>query len=198
VNLKGFRPSPAVFVVAFCVLMAGAALLGASWWLRPVSEAELAMARGDKTAALDRYGVARQRFNQIPATKRLLPRIYDLVTANELSLLYSLQRYDEIIEKASADDGAGSGPFWLACALFDKALLEEKPEVRLGWISQSHQQFRRAIDLSDGDWDAKYNFELTGRLLTRLKKEPDTSRQEMMKILRDAPKPQQRTVRRVG
>ena len=197
-NLKHFRVSLGVFVVASLVLVLGAALIGASWWLRPISEAEQAMAHGDAKTALERYDVARKRFDQVEITKRLLPGIYDLVTANELSLLYSLQRYDDIIEKATTEGGGETAPFWAASAMFDKALLEEKPEARMGWVSQSHQQFRRALDLTPGDWDAKFNFELTGKLMNGLKKQPETSKQEMMKILREAPKSQKQPVKRIG
>jgi hypothetical protein len=197
-SLKDFRVSLGVFVSALAVLLLGGALIGLSWWLRPINEAEQAMLAGDQKRALELYESAHQRFDRLPITKSAMPGIFALVTANELSLLYSLQRYDDIIEKSSAEAAGEMGAFWAGCAMFDKALLEQRSEARMGWISQSHQQFRRALDQTAGDWDTKFNFELTGKLIGGLKKQPQTANQDMMKILRDSPKQPAQPARKVG
>lgn len=197
-TLKQFRVPIGVFVAAVLLLMFGAAFLGASWWLRPMGEAEQAMSHGEIERALERYEAAHRRFNRVPFARSLLPGTYDLVLANELSLLYSLQRYDAVIEQAAAEDGHQAAPFWAGCALFDKGLMEDRPDARQGWIAQAHQEFRRALDLSSGDWDTKFNYELTGKLLAGLQKQPQTPKQDLMKLLRESPKAQREPVRKVG
>jgi hypothetical protein len=193
-----FRVSSTMFIGAFVTLVIGTLLLGLSFWLQPVAETERAMAGSDAAMSLQRYEVARQRFDWFPVTKRVMPELYDLISANELSLLYELQRYDDIIERTSVDGGGGAGAFWAGCAMFVKALLEDKPEARMGWIAQSHQQFRRALEFASGDWDSKFNYELTGKLVGGLKKQPDTPKQDMMKLLRDAQRTRTPQVRKVG
>jgi hypothetical protein len=196
--LKRFQISPGVFVAAAAALVVGAGLLALDWWLRPVSEGGQALAHGDTVRALERYETAYQRFDRLPIAKSALPGVYELVVASDLSLLYAQQRFDDVIERAGAQEASGSAPFWAGCALFDKGLLEEKPEARVAWISQSHQEFRRALDLTPSDWDAKFNYELTGKLVSGLQKQPTTSRQDMMKLLREAPKTDKQSTRKVG
>jgi hypothetical protein len=197
-DVTSLRVSSGLFVVCALLLMVGVLCLGASWWLRPIAEAEQAMSVGASERAVERYAAAHERFDRVPITKIIFPGVYDLVIANELSLLYSLQRYDEVIEKAGAEDANEAAPFWEGCALFDKGLMEEKPEARVGWISQAHQQFRRALDVASNDWDAKFNYELTGRLIGGLQKQPQAPGQDMMKLLRESPKAEHQPVRKVG
>ena len=186
-----------VFVVASVLLPVGGLLLAANWWLRPVFEAEQAMSSGDAARAADAYASAQRRFDRIPFAKNVLSGVYRGVIANELPVLYSLRRYDEIIDAASAEEDNEAAPFWAGCALFDEALMAEKPEARAGLISQSHQEFRRALDLAPGDWDAKFNYELTGKLISGLQRQPQTTKEDMMKLLREAPR-EREPPRKVG
>jgi hypothetical protein len=198
VTLRDFRFSTAVFAGSSVVFILGLLLLAASWWVRPISEAEQAMRDGHLEQALAGYAVVRERFEKVPISRSLLPGVYDVVTANELSLQYSLERYDDILEKAGTSGGNDAASFWAGCALFDKGLLEEKPDARVGWISQAHQEFRRALELTPDDWDTKFNFELTGKLTSGLQKQPQTSKQDMMKLLRESPKTDRQPVRKIG
>ena len=198
VIVKHFRVPSSVFVGCLLLLIVGALCLGASWWLRPIAEAEQAMRDGAAERAVERYGAAQARFDRVPIAKSIFSGTYDLVIASELSLLYSLQRYDEVIEKAGAEEANAAAPFWEGCALFDKGLMEEKPEARIGWISEAHQEFRRALDLASNDWDTKFNYELTGKLIGGLQKQPQTPSQDMMKLLRESPKAEHQPVRKVG
>jgi hypothetical protein len=198
VNFRELRTPPAIFAAASLLLILGGLLIGAGLWLRPVFEAERAADAGDAALAVEQYHIAHQRFDRVPFIKTAVPALYDRVVANELSLLYSLLRFDDIIDKASAEESNPAAPFWAGCALFDKGLMEERPQARTGWISQAHQEFRRALDLAPDDWDAKFNYELTGKLVSGLQKQPQTSRQDMMKLLRESPNSQRDPVRKAG
>lgn len=197
-GVKGLRISYGLFWVSLLLLLAGAVLLGAAWWVRPIQEAEQAMQDHDIDRALGLYAIAEGRFDRISVTKRLLPRMYSLAVINQLSSLYELQRYDAVIDKANQEGSSQEAPFWAGCALFAKGAMEEKPEARLSWLSQSQEEFRRVLDALPNDWDAKFNFELTGRLIAALRKEPKTTKQEMMQLLRPPPKSQREPTRKIG
>jgi hypothetical protein len=196
--LRNFRISAGMFAAALLLLIAGGLLVGVSWWIRPASEAEEALRDGNIQRAADRYTAARQRFDRIPITQSVMSGIYNLVSANELALQYSLERYDDILGRAGTSGANEAASFWAGCALFDKGLMEEKPEARLSWIQQSHQEFRRALELAPDDWDTKFNFELTGKLTSGLQKQPKTSKRDMMKLLRESPKSSQPVVKKVS
>ena len=59
--------------------------------------------------------------------------------------------------------GVPGGSFRAGSALFAKALQESKPGARMGWLLQSQEEFRRALEFSPGDWDAKLNVDAIGR-----------------------------------
>lgn len=196
-TLSGFRVPAALYASAVVLLLAGGTLLAAAWWLRPLVEADSALERGDVARALDGYAAAERRFDRFPPSKRALAGLHRLTLANQLSLLYGLQRYDTVIDKAGTVDDP-SAPFWAGCALFAKASLEEKPEARLSWLSQAQEEFRRALELSPDDWDAKFDFEVTARLIAELRKKPKGTAQEMLQLLRPPPKSVQEPVKKVG
>jgi tetratricopeptide (TPR) repeat protein len=198
VTLRDFRISTGVFAASLLLLVAGLALLAGSVWLRPIAEAEQAMRDGNRERAVDRYAAARERFDRIPIARSLLPRIHRLVTENELALDYALERYDDILERAGTSDGDEAASFWAGCALFNKGLIEQRPEARVGWIAQAHQEFRKALELAPEDWDAKVNFEMTGKLVSGLQKQPASSTQDMMKLLREAPRTDRQPVKKAG
>ncbi len=184
-------------VVATATLALGLFLLCVAWWLRPIAAAERALLSGDLDRAVQQYTVGRQRLDWIPYGHNLFPDLDDLVRSNQLSLQYALRRYDGILEDAGAKEVRGPAAFWAGCALFDKALVEADPEVRVKLMSEAHRSFRRALALAPGDWDSKFNYEVTGRFLSILQEQPQTPIQEIIKILRDRG-PQSRGGRRTG
>jgi hypothetical protein len=190
VILKNFRLSGTMSAVAVATSVVGLFLLCVAWWLRPIAAAERALASGDLDRAVQEYTVGRDRLDWIPYGQNLFPGLDDLVMANQLSLQYALRRYDRILEDAGAKTVRGPAAFWAGCALFDKALVEVDPEVRVRLMSDAHQSFRRALELAPGDWDSKFNYEVTGRFLSILHEQPQTPTQEIMKILRErGPRP---------
>jgi len=180
------------------VLLAGAAALAYARWADPVAEADRALADGQLEHALAAYARAEARFDRVGAAKRLFAADYDRVVANQLWLLYRLGRYDDAIDKADrAADGAAPH-FWSGCAFFAKARAEEKPEARLGWMSRSEEELRRAVEAAPADWDTKYDFELVTRLAAELRKQPKTPPNQLMQLLRPQPKTGAKPARRVG
>ena len=181
---RAFRVSLHTFAFAALLLILGGFLLGAGWWLHPIGDAEQAVREGRLQPALESYGVAEKRFAAFPVSKRLLPELYDLVIKNELSVMYALSQYDAVIDKAGAT-GTPGGKFWAGCALFVKADVEwMKPETRMSWLAQAQEEFRRAVEASSADFDAKFNYELTGKLIAGLRKDPNAERPKEMNLLK--------------
>ncbi len=184
-------------VVATATIVIGLFLLCVAWWLRPIAAAERALVSGDLDRAVQQYTVARHRLDWIPYGQHFFPGLDNLVMGNQLSLQYALRRYDRILEDADAKTVRGPAAFWAGCALFDKALVEVDPEVRVRLMAEAHQSFRRALELAPGDWDSKFNYEVTGRFLSTLQEQPQTPTQEIIRILRERG-PQSRGGRRTG
>ena len=179
------------------LLAAGLALIGYARWTAPIAEADAALADGRLDRALALYSLAEARFDALPALRQLAASEYARVVANHLLALYRLKRYDEVIDLAQRAPAAAAPSFWSGSALFQKAIVEEQPDARLGWLGRAEEEFRKAIEAAPGDWDTKYDFELTTRLAAELRKQPKTPPKQMMQLLRP-PQPGVKTPRRVG
>ena len=79
-----------------------------------------------------------------------------------------------------------------------KARAEKNPEARLGWLSRSEEEFRRAVEAAPDDWDTKFDYELTGRLAAELRKQPKNPPNQLMQLLRPQPKMGPKPPKRVG
>jgi len=180
------------------LLLAGCAAIVYARWTHPVAEADAALASGDYTAALAGYGVQEARFERVSPAKQFLASEYHRVVANELWLLYHLQRFDETIDKAGRAPEGANPHFWAGSAFYDKARAEKDPEARLGWLSRSEEEFRRAVEAAPDDWDTKFDYELTGRLAAELRKQPKNPPNQLMQLLRPQPKMGPKPPKRVG
>jgi tetratricopeptide (TPR) repeat protein len=180
------------------LLLAGCAALAYARWTRPVDEADAALSDGDYPRALASYAAGESRFDRLPPVKQALSAEYNRIVANELWLLYRLERYDETIDKAERAPEGAQPHFWAGCAFFDKARAEDNTEARLGWLSRAEEEFRRAVEAAPDDWDTKFDFELTTRLAAELRKQPKTPPNQLMQLLRPEPKAGARPVKRVG
>ena len=187
------------FGSAVILLMLTAGVLGLAYarWTHAVADADAALANGDLTHALADYAAAQARFDALPAARQLFAAEYNRVVGNELWVLYQLGRFDETIDKAEKAPDAASPHFFSACAFFEKGSLEPKPEARLGWFSRAEDEFRRAVEAAPGDWDTKYDFELTTRLTAELRKQPKAPPKQLMQLLRP-PTPTGKPPKRVG
>jgi tetratricopeptide (TPR) repeat protein len=179
------------------LLLAGAALIGYARWSSPLRDADIALADGRLEPAITAYQAAESRFEAVPAVKQFAAREYNRAVENHLWALYRLKRYDEVIDLAQKAPIEASPHFWSACAFFQKANVEEKPETRLGWLTRAEEEFRKAVEEAPEDWDTKYDFELTTRLSAELRKQPNTPPKQLMQLLRP-PTPGAKTPRRIG
>jgi tetratricopeptide (TPR) repeat protein len=143
------------------------------------------------------YTLAEARFDALPALRQLAADEYARVMENHLLALYRLKKYDEVIDLAQRAPAQASPSFWSGSAFFQKAIVEERPDARLGWLGRAEEEFRKAIEAAPDDWDTKYDFELTTRLAAELRKQPKTPPRQMMQLLRP-PQPGTKTPRRVG
>jgi tetratricopeptide (TPR) repeat protein len=179
------------------LLAAGLGLVGYARWTAHVTEADAALADGRLDQALAEYKLAEARFDALPAVRQLASTEYTRVVGNHLLTLYRLKRYDEVIDLAQKAPAAAAPSFWSGSAFFQKAIVEEQPDARLGWLGRAEEEFRKAIEAAPDDWDTKYDFELTTRLAAELRKQPKTPPKQMMQLLRP-PQPGVKTPRRVG
>jgi tetratricopeptide (TPR) repeat protein len=183
--------------VVVILLATGLALLGYARWSGAIGDADRDLASGNLQAAIANYQIAEGRFDALPAIKQMVPGEYARAVSNHLWALYRLQRYDEVIDLAQKGPPESAPHFWAACAFFQKASVEEKPDARLGWLSRAEEEFRKAVESAPDDWDTKYNFELTSRLSAELRKQPNTPPKQLMQLLRP-PTPGTKTPRRTG
>ncbi len=166
------------------LLASGVALIGYARWTGALADADAALADGRLEQAAAAYQIVEARFDALPPAKQIVPIEYTRAVGNHLLALYRLKRYDEVIDIAQKAPAAASPNFWSACALFQKATVEEAPEARLGWLSRAEEEFRKAIEAAPDDWDTKYDFELTTRLASELRKQPNTPPKQLMQLLR--------------
>jgi tetratricopeptide (TPR) repeat protein len=189
------RAIASTFVVV--LLAAGLALVAYARWTSHVADGDAALAGGRLDQALAEYRLAEARFDALPLLRQLAGDEYARVLANHLTVLYRLKRYDEVIDLAQRAPAGSLPSFWAGSAFFQKALTEEQPETRLGWLGRAEDEFRKAVEAAPDDWDTKYDFELTTRLAAELRKQPKTPPKQMMQLLRP-PQPGVKTPRRVG
>jgi tetratricopeptide (TPR) repeat protein len=179
------------------LLAAGLALAGYARWTSHVTAGDAAIADGQFDQARAQYTLAEARFDAVPAIRQLVADEYARVVASHLTALYRLKRYDEVIDLAQRAPAAATPSFWAGSAFFQKAIAEEQPDTRLGWLGRAEEEFRKAVEATPDDWDTKYDFELTTRLAAELRKQPKTPPKQMMQLLRP-PQPGVKTPRRVG
>jgi tetratricopeptide (TPR) repeat protein len=183
--------------LAVLALLAGVAMLGYTRWTHDIARADEALELGRLDDALTAYTTAELRFDRTPVARQLFAADYDRSVANHLWVLYRLKRFDETLDLAARAPVSALAHFWSGCALFQKAVAEEKAEARLGWLSRAEEEFQKAIEAEPNDWDTKYDFELTSRLAAELRKQPKTPPRQLMQLLRP-PSPTGKPTRSVG
>ncbi len=179
--------SSSLWVTMLLVFASGIVLLVTSIWLHPVSQAERAAEQQNFEQALTYYAVAEDRFNQIGIARQLLPASYNAVVTNQLRLLYRLDELDRLLEMAAAHTGNASARYWSGSALFAKAVTQTEKAAQIAWLGRAREEFRSALELVPEDWDTKYNYELTERLLAELRDKPSPPEQ-ILELLRPKPK----------
>jgi len=69
--------------------------------------------------------------------------------------------------------------------------------AQLAWLTRAQQEFRQALESSPEDWDAKFNYELAGRLAAQLRTAPKREPSTILKLLRPQ-KESRPDARRIG
>jgi tetratricopeptide (TPR) repeat protein len=179
------------------MLAAGLAGLAYARWTRAIANADAALAEDHLEVALAGYTAGAAHFDRVPAARQFFASEYARVINNELWILHRLGRFDDAIDLAERSPDAASPHFWSACSFYEKALVEEKPDQRLGWLTRAEEEFHRAAEASPDDWDTKYNFELATRLASELRKQPKAAPKQLMQLLRPPPAGA-KTPKRVG
>ncbi len=172
-----------IFLVAL-LLAVGVTFIAYARWTNTINVADEALADGRIEQAIGAYQTAEARFDSVPAVKQLVAPEYARVLGNHLMALYRIGRNDEVIDLSQRAPVEASPHFWAACALFQKATVEGQPDARLGWLSRAEDEFRKAVEATPGDWDTKYDFELTTRLAAELRRQPNTPPKQLMQLLR--------------
>lgn len=187
-----------MWFVAVVSLLAGGGLVAFSRWAQPLAQAAHDADTGNVEKAMQGFADSEARFDRLPAAKQFLPEGYDASVANQLAIRYKLGQYDELLEKAATAASTSATHFWAGCALFVKGRDEQQPEARIGWLSRAEAEFKNALELDPADWNTKYNYELTRKLLDELRKQPKTPPKQLMQLLRPQPKAGGQPAKRVG
>lgn len=200
------RAGSIMTLTALVAFVAGAALVAYGRWTRPIVGAAAALQAGDAQRALPPYAESSRRFRQVPLSQRALASDYSLVAHNHLSVLYGLGKYDELIDASTEAPAAAAPHFWAGCALFRKSVQQTKVDARLEWLTRAQDEFKLALVAAPDDWDTKFNYELTSRLIAALRppdkgaKQPANAPSTLMQLLRPQQQQQQqdRAVKKVG
>lgn len=171
------------------LLASGCTMIAYARWTQPIADADAATAAGDIERALESYAVAEKRFDALPSLKRLMSSEYDRVMANQLRLLFHVDRNEDTIEKAARAPEGANPHFWAGAACFEQGRAEADPSARLAWFGRAQQELMKALDAAPDDWDAKFDLELALRLTFELRRNPQTPPGELMKLLRPDPMP---------
>jgi hypothetical protein len=181
--------SPVVSLVAAVALLLGVAFLSLAAWGRPLREGIAASRDGNHQLALEHYLALQRRFDGLPVTKQVLAGIHRAALANQLRLHYHFGEYDKVIELATASPSNAAVHFWAGCALFEKARAEDNPDELLAWLNRAEGEFRKALEASPEDWDSKFNYEMTRRILDRLRENKEVPPDKLLPKLLEQPRP---------
>lgn len=184
-QMKSLRPAASAALVGFFLL--GCLAIAYGWWLRPLSEAERALAAGRAAEALELYGAAERRFGRFGATRVLFAGPHAMAVENQLALLYRRGDFDSVLEKAAAAPPSAAPRFWSGLALIGLALGEAKPETQIVWFTRAEEELRQALQAAPNDWDTKVNYEIAARLVAELRKQPKKKIDTPMQLLRPQP-----------
>jgi hypothetical protein len=184
--------------LAFLALLAGGLLVAVAAWTRPLSQGARAVEAGRLEEGLERYAAGEARFERLPLAKRLLPAAYEAAVGNQLWLQYRLKQYDALIDKAASATPSAASHFWAGCAFYEKARVEQDADARISYLDRAADEFRQSLEYGPDVWDAKYNFELSSRLLAQIEKQPKTPQKQLLELLRPMPTPTGQSVRPIG
>lgn len=140
-------------------------------------------AQGDVEGALRAYDAVESRVRAHRAMRLIPSSDRQTLFLNQARLLYTLQRYDDALDRLGREDAisgvATDGRFFLmrgninyrrARARWDAASKRDRETMNLAAnvfqdaVSACEDNFRDALRLNPNDWDAKYNLEFMNTL----------------------------------
>jgi len=188
------------YFLSVLALIGGAALLAYGRWSEPLLEAERAIQARDSEGALRAYGLSVARFRDREPMQQLLREDYTRATHNQLAILYRTGQFETVIDTAGSAPVDAAPHFWVGCAMFAKSLQEEGAEGQLQWLTRAEDEFKLALASEPGDWDTKYNYELSVRLVAALRRPPKPgNKPNPIKLLRpEGPSQQREPTKKVG
>ena len=188
------------YLLSVLALIGGAALLAYGQWSQPLVEAERAIQAREPEGALRAYAVSIARFRERAPMQQLLRQDYAGVAHNQLAILYRTGQFETVIDTAGSAPVDAAPHFWVGCAMFAKSLQEEGAEGQLQWLTRAEDEFKLALASEPGDWDTKYNYELSARLVAALRRPPKPgNKPSAIKLLRpEGPSQQREPTKKVG
>lgn len=188
------------YFLSVVALIGGAALLAYGQWSEPLLEAERAIQARDSESALRAYSISVARFRERVPMQQLLHDDYARVAQNQLAILYRTGQYESVIDTAGSAPVEAAPHFWVGCAMFAKSLQEEGAEGQLQWLTRAEDEFKLALASEPGDWDTKYNYELSARLVAALRRPPKPgNKPSPIKLLRpEGPSQQREPTKKAG
>lgn len=178
--------SPVFWSGMVITLLAGIGLLLLSAWMRPLTLGETAAREGRWSDALGYYTAAGSRLEDRGWLRGLFPGAYEASQVNQYRILYRLGEFDRLQEMGSPGPGA-EAHFWAGAALYRLAMNETEVPARLAWLRRAGEEFHNALELAPADWDHKFNYELTMRLIAELSDEEEPPPQ-VLELLRPKPR----------
>jgi len=188
--------SVAVTVLALAVAAVSFALLSYSRWTHEIADANRALAAENYPAAERAYSgaYALAEHSLFPLIK--IQSTWRRLVFNRARALYAMKQYDAVdrmLEAAStrvpalADDPEYH--FWTGNVQYRQAIAETDKEALRSKLERTSDSFRAGLASAPDDWDLKYNYELTARLLAGMRNKKDDKTEKLkrgeMKILRE-------------
>lgn len=179
---------PAAILSLCLIFIFGICLLVVSVWLRPYHQAMDSLHAGALEESFELFVTVESRFDSITLARQVFPEIYFDSIASQFYILYTLGNYDDLLEKSATSPVLADVHFWTGNTLFRRTGNLDEPQEQVAWLERASDEYRKAIELAPDDWNSKFNYEMTNKLIDELKEEKETPPQ-IMEILR--PRPQQ-------
>ncbi|MDA2933485.1 hypothetical protein MYX82_03990 [Acidobacteria bacterium AH-259-D05] len=146
------------------------------------------LSREDQVAQ-QRYTDILSTFQKLPFLKTLFRNQYQLALFNYVQLLYSDGNYSEVVNTLEQEANqfpsvAGKAPYhlWMGNAFFRIAILQEGEDLTFESLQTIAEEYKEAIRVDRGNWDAKHNYDFVKDLLVK-KTSDDPQEKETLKLL---------------
>ena len=179
---------PGVWLLVSLAFLCGIFLIFTSLWIKPYMNGQSALVQGEYDESLENFARAEQRFQGFQPASRFFPDAYAATYANQFYILYQRGEYDALLEKAASSPALAPVHYWTGCALFRRASQVTEVQEQIAWLERAAEEFHSVLELEPANWDAKYNYELSKRLIDELKDEEETPPQILELLI---PRPRQ-------